>query len=83
MGGYFNNMTKDEVLAEMALIAEENGVKLTENAEKIASFRARSGLPLSKCVCSPDNPYRGCISSLCLKEIEEGNICHCRCFQKA
>lgn len=75
-------MTKDEILSEMKLIAEENGVDLTENAEKIASFRARTGLDLGKCVCYPKNPYRGCISSLCMKEIKEEGLCHCRCFQR-
>lgn len=76
-------MTKDEILSEMKLIAEENGVELTENAEKIASFRARTGIRLNKCVCDPKNPYRGCISNLCMKEIKEENICHCRAFQKS
>lgn len=76
-------MTKDEILAEMKVIAEENGVELTENAEKIASFRARTGLSMNLCPCDKTNPYRGCIGSLCMKEIEEENICHCQCFKKS
>lgn len=76
-------MTKDEILAEMKVIAEENGVELTENAEKIASFRARTGLPMNLCPCDKSNPYRGCIGSLCMKEIEEDGICHCQCFKKS
>ena len=75
-------MTKDEILAEMKVIAEENGVELTENAEKIASFRARTGLPMNLCPCDKSNPYRGCIGSLCMKEIKEEGLCHCRCFQR-
>lgn len=76
-------MTKDEILTEMKVIAEENGVELTENAEKIASFRARTGLPMNLCPCDKSNPYRGCIGSLCMKEIEEDGICHCQCFKKS
>ena len=75
-------MTKEEILSQMKLIAEEYSVGLSENAEKIASFRFKARIPLDKCVCSPDNPYRGCISNLCLKEIKEEGICHCRCFKR-
>lgn len=75
-------MTKDEILSEMKLIAEENCVDLTENAEKIASFRAKSGLPLSVCPCSKDDRTRYCISKQCKKDIENLNTCHCRAFKK-
>lgn len=75
-------MNADEVLKEMRTIAEENGYELTENAEKIAKFRAKRGLDLGRCVCDPKNPYKGCISNLCRKEIEEEKICHCHCFRK-
>ena len=75
-------MTKDEILAEMKLIAEENGVELTENAEKIASFRAKANIPLNICACDKQNPFRGCISNLCMKEIKEEGQCHCHLFQK-
>ena len=64
-------MNADDILNELKLIAEENGYELTENAEKIAKFRAKSGIDLGKCVCDPKNPYKGCISNLCRKEIEE------------
>lgn len=75
-------MTKEEIFEEMKQIAEENGLKLTENAEKIASFRARTGLPMNQCPCDKNNPYRGCIGILCKKELEENKICHCQAFQK-
>ena len=75
-------MTKDEILSEMKIIAEENGVELTENAEKIASLRAKMCIGLNKCVCDKDNPYRGCISNICKKELEDYKICHCKCFKK-
>jgi len=76
------NKKYEDILLELKLIAEENGYELTENAEKIAKFRARANIDLGKCVCDPKNPYRGCISNLCRKEIEEEKICHCRCFHK-
>lgn len=77
-------MTKDEILAEMKLIAEENGVELTENAEKIASFRARAKIPLNVCPCAKDvpAPYRGCIGYICMDEIKNFGVCKCNCFQK-
>ena len=75
-------MEADDILLEMKLIAEEQGYELTENAEKIAKFRARTGLPMNLCPCDKDNPYRGCVGSLCKKEIKEEGICHCRCFCK-
>ena len=75
-------MTKDEILAELKVISEENGVELTENAEKIASFRERMGVGLHKCVCDPKNPKRWCISETCMRDIKGKGICHCRCFQK-
>lgn len=75
-------MRENELIEDMKIIAEENEVDLTENAEKIASFRAKRGIGLGKCVCEPNNPYRGCISSLCMSEIKENGICHCRCFKK-
>lgn len=75
-------MNADDILNELKLIAEENGYELTENAEKIAKFRARTGLDLGKCVCDPKNPYKGCISNLCRKEIEEDGVCGCRCFRR-
>lgn len=75
-------MTADDYLNEMRIIAEENGYELTENAEKIAKFRERTGLPIFDCPCDRGNPYRGCIGSLCRKEIEENGICHCQAYRK-
>jgi len=74
-------MNADDILQELKLIAEENGYELTENAEKIAKFRARTGLPMNLCPCDKTNPYRGCIGSLCKKELETDGVCHCNLFR--
>lgn len=73
---------KEKILKEMQKIAEENGYELTETAEKIANFRARTGMQMSDCPCDKGNPYRGCIGSLCKKEIEENGVCHCNAYRK-
>lgn len=75
-------MNADEIMNEMKLIAEEQGYELTENAEKIAKFRARTGMDMSVCPCDPKNPYRGCVGSLCRQELETAGMCHCNCFKK-
>ena len=75
-------MNADDILLEMKKLAQDNGVELTDNAINIARFRARTGLPMNLCPCDPKNPYRGCIGSLCKKELETDGVCHCRCFCK-
>lgn len=72
------------VLDEMKLIAEEQGYELTETAEKVAKFMERQKIPMGVCPCSRDvsAPYRGCVGSLCRKEIEENGVCHCRAYRK-
>ena len=72
----------NEIYEQMKIIAEEQGYELTENAEKIAKFRARTGMDMSVCPCDPKSPYRGCIGSQCKKEIEETGVCHCNCFRR-
>jgi len=74
-------MNADDILLEMKKLAQDNGVELTDNAINIARFRARSGLPLEKCPCSPLDKDRGCISKKCLDEINKFQTCHCRCFK--
>ena len=75
-------MNADDILLEMKKLAHYNGVELTDNAINIARFRARSGLPLEKCPCSPLDKDRGCISKKCLDEIETLGKCHCQCYKK-
>lgn len=75
-------MNADEVLKEMRTIAEENCYELTENAEKIAKFRARANIPMNLCPCDKGNPLRGCIGVKCHLEIKEDGECHCRAFRK-
>lgn len=67
-------------------IAEENGWKLTPYADKIiARVNANEGF----CPCKseeerkehPENNYL-CPCSLCEKDIEETNFCHCHLFCK-
>lgn len=75
-------MNPDSILLEMKKLADQHNVELTDNAENIARFRARSGLPLSKCPCAPGDPNRGCISAKCLHEIETLSKCHCQCYRR-
>lgn len=76
--------TWQEYLNELKLIAEEQGYELTENAEKIAKFRARANVPLSVCPCDKDTPapYRGCVGFICADEIKEKGVCKCNCFRR-
>lgn len=48
--------------------------------EKIAKVRIKLGIPLSQCPCDRKDPFRGCISLKCLKEIAETGKCHCGVF---
>lgn len=75
-------MNPDSILLEMKKLADQHNVELTDNAENIARFRARSGLPLSKCPCAPGDDTRGCISYHCLRDIEILGKCHCQCYQR-
>ena len=78
-------MNVDEIMNEMKLIAEEQGYKLTENAEKIAKFRAMANIPLSICPCDKENPapYRGCVGIICENEIKTYGVCKCNCFKQS
>ena len=74
-------MNQDDIYLELQRLAKENNVELTDNAVNIARFRARAGIPLDKCPCSPLDKDRGCISKKCLNEINMFDTCHCRCFR--
>ena len=60
--------------------------------EKIAKVRIKLGIPLSQCPCASvscanlagarKDPFRGCISLKCHKEIAETGKCHCGVFIK-
>lgn len=63
-------------------LAKDNNVELTENAQKIAEFRAKRQIPLNICPCAKDDVDRGCISAKCMREIKETGTCHCNCFKK-
>lgn len=74
-------MNQDDIYLELKRLAKENNVELTDNAVNIARFRARTGIPLDKCPCSPLDKDRGCISKKCLNEINQFQTCNCRCFK--
>jgi hypothetical protein len=74
-------MTEEQMYQEMLEKAKQRGVYPNKNAKKIAAFRVRAGLPITKCPCDP-NSDRGCISKRCYMEIIDNGICHCRCFTK-
>ena len=73
-------MNADKILQDMQTLAKKNNVELTDTAINIARFRARAGIPLSKCPCSPLDKERGCISNKCMHEIETLGKCHCQAF---
>lgn len=75
-------MTLDEYENIIKKMAKEYGVELTENAYKIARFRERTQLPMSKCPCSQNDPDRFCISEKCMADIMSTGKCHCQCFKK-
>ena len=75
-------MTLEEYEQIIAKMAHEYGVELTENAPKIAKFRERIQLPMSKCPCSQNDEERYCISQKCFNDIIEKGVCHCNCFRK-
>lgn len=73
---------------KMIEAAEKAGVLIDEKiVEKIAAFRDRCNVPMSKCPCDPDNEGRGCVGKVCLEEMKFGRPdkdgkcwCHCHCF---
>lgn len=75
-------MNLDEYEQLLRKIAKENGLELTENAYKIARFRERTQLPMSKCPCSQNDPDRFCISKKCMDDIMKFGECGCRCYKK-
>lgn len=76
-------MTEAERIYEiMKTLAAQNNVVMTDNALKIAEFRAKRNIPIEKCPCDVKDSDRGCISRKCLSEINETGVCHCNCFKK-
>ena len=75
-------MTIDEYKKIIEQIAKENDLGLTENADNIAKFRARTQLPMDKCPCDPKAEDRGCIGEKCWKEIKTSGVCHCNLFRR-
>lgn len=74
-------MTEQELLDQLKVISEETGYKLNVSiAERIARFKARTKQDLSICACDPNNPYRGCVGSACVKELKKKGVCHCNLF---
>lgn len=71
-----------QMIAEMLKRAEEKGVEPTENLAKIAKARIRMHRDITVCPCAPDDTDRGCISTKCLREINEKGLCHCSCFRR-
>lgn len=71
-----------EMINEMTIRAALAGVEPTENIEKIAKARVRMHMDISVCPCSAKDTDRGCISSKCLREINEEGLCHCCCFRR-
>ena len=82
-------MTKEELEIKLRELAEKNNVDINEaNIKKIINAKfllfGNEGKDetLYKCPCDADNPNRGCISKLCLSDIERDGLCHCRLMKK-
>ena len=78
-------LKKNEILHRLSRIRDVTGTWCSLNmpiAKKIAAIREKLDIPLSKCPCDPMSEDRGCIGSLCLKEIIEQGVCHCHCFER-
>lgn len=69
------------MLEQIKIIAEQNGVELTENAPKVAKARAMMNCPLDKCICCPNDNEMFCISKKCMQHIKEHGKCHCNCYK--
>lgn len=77
------------VYQELEKIALINGVKLTENAVKIANYRERANIPLHICPCHPKDRFRGCqfkiggfMKKKCYNEIIRKGVCCCNCYKR-
>lgn len=62
-------------------LAKQNGVELTENADKILRVKERC-IDEYQCPCFPDDKEHYCISPLCLKEALTNSHCHCNLFKR-
>lgn len=75
-------MNPDEYESTMRMIARSNNLELTDNAYKIARFRAMAQIPMNKCPCEQSAKDRGCIGPKCWEELNRDGICLCRCFKR-
>lgn len=75
-------LTKEELLAKINMIAETNGFGVSENAEKIANAKLRMfDGEWWRCPCDGDNKERFCCSQLCQSDIRSQGQCHCGLFK--
>ena len=77
-----NELKIEAMYNDIYRTAETYNVDVTENVRKIARARVLTNCPLNLCICDRNDPERGCISPICMKEIEENQQCHCKCFRK-
>lgn len=73
----------EQMFGEMLTIAEQYpNIELDKDVGmKIAKFRVRTGMPITKCPCDPQSSQRGCIGKKCMEEITKDGICHCMCYK--
>lgn len=72
-----------QIYGEMKRIADDEGFELTPTAEKIAMFRVKANIPMDECPCERGKDKgRGCLGRVCLKELLEKGICHCRAYKR-
>ena len=67
-------------MMELKKIADKNGFKLSQNAEKVARYREVADIPLSICCCHKNDKERFCISQKCMDDIKNNGICACNVF---
>ena len=62
-------------------MAEENGLVLSENADRIIKVKERA-IDEYACPCHPNDPEHYCLSPLCKETALTKGYCDCRLFKK-
>lgn len=55
---------------------------IPEVLEKVNRARERMHLSSEVCPCAPREDGRGCVGPVCMKEILETGICHCKSWKR-
>ena len=74
-------MTAEDIVNKFQKLADANGYRLSNFAERVAKAKLRlfGEKEWAKCPCVQDGKH-ACISPLCKRHIEEEGRCHCNLF---